>query len=187
MSDEQAVELMHRLGQLVRETIVGLNDNLHVRADQKSTLRVPSTTIQPRLNNPLKFSAGVDEALRNLLLRQPAEYLTAVEAVREAFRDVKVHQQSLLAALRTAIGDYLSRLDPEDIESKYNGAKRGGLISAANKLRYWDLYKDLYQVVTQAPPGQLPQLLVDDLLRAYEREAAKAAGARAKKTQAQAV
>jgi type VI secretion system FHA domain protein len=156
-----------------------------VRADQKSTLRVPNTMIQPRANNPLKFSAGVDEALRNLLLRQPAEYLSAVEAVREAFRDVKVHQQSLLAALRTAIADYLSRLDPEDIESKYSGAKRG-LISAANKLRYWDLYKDLYQVVTQAPPGQLPQLLVDDLLRAYEREAAKAAGALAKKSQAQA-
>src|SRR5690606_29427340 len=79
VNDEQATELMQRLGQLVREMIVGLSENLHVRADQKSALRVPNTTIQPRANNPLKFSAGVDEALRNLLLRQPAEYLSAVE------------------------------------------------------------------------------------------------------------
>src|SRR5690606_27977389 len=79
LNDEQATELMQRLGQLVRAMIVGLSENLHVRADQKSTLRVRNTTIQPRANNPLKFSAGVDEALRNLLLREPAEYLSAVE------------------------------------------------------------------------------------------------------------
>jgi type VI secretion system FHA domain protein len=93
---------MLRLGQIVREVIVGVSENLHVRTDQKNTLRIPTTTIQPQANNPLKFSASVEEALHNLLFRQSSEYLSGVEAVREAFLDIKQHQQHLLAAMRSA-------------------------------------------------------------------------------------
>jgi predicted component of type VI protein secretion system len=105
------------------------------------------------------------------LFRQSAEYLSAVEAVRETFSDIKQHQQHLLGGLRTAIDDYVGRLDPDELESKFSSSsKRGGLINAANKLKYWDLYKDLYQVVTQHQPGQFPQQFLEELARAYERE-----------------
>ena len=55
-------------------------------------------------------------------------------------------------------------------------------MNAANKLRYWDFYKDLYQVVTQGPPGDLPQQFVEELARYYEQECTRAAGA-ARKSQ----
>jgi type VI secretion system FHA domain protein len=181
LDDKQAEQALHRLGQLMREMIVGLNENLHVRAEQKNLLRIPNTTIQPQNNNPLKFSASVDEALHNLLFRQSAEYLPAVEAVREAFLDIKQHQQSLMTALRLAVSDYVGRLDPDELESKFTNGKRGGLMSAANKLKYWDLYKDLYQVVTQHPAGQLPQQFLEEMARAYEHEGARAAGPQARK------
>ena len=174
---------MLRLGQIVREVIVGVSENLHVRTDQKNALRIPTTTIQPQANNPLKFSASVEEALHNLLLRESSEYLSGVEAVREVFIDIKQHQQNLLAAMRTAVGDYMARIEPEEIESKLSNGKRGGLMNAANKLKYWDFYKDLYQVVMQGPAGELPQQLIDELARAYEFEAARAAGAAARKSQ----
>ena len=183
--DERQVEaVLHLLGQLMREVIVGLGENLHLRAEQKSTMRIPNTTIQPQENNPLKFSASVEEALNNLLFRQSAEYVSAVDAVREAFVDIKAHQQSLLGALRTALADYVTRLDPDDLENKFTNGKRGGLMSAANKLKYWDLYKDLYQVVTQQAAGQLPQLFVEDLARAYEHESARSGGSHTRKPQA---
>jgi type VI secretion system FHA domain protein len=185
LDDKDVEQILHRLGQVMREVIVGVNDNLHVRAEQKTALRVPNTTIQPRGNNPLKFSAGVEEAMSNLLFRESAEYVPAVDAVREVFLDIKLHQQSLLAALRGAILDYVGRLDPDELESKYG--KRGGIMNAANKLKYWDLYKDLFQVVTQCAPGQLPQLLLEDLARAYEQESTRAGGAHARRPQAQAV
>jgi type VI secretion system FHA domain protein len=164
---------MHRLGQVMREVVLGVSENLHVRSEHKNVLRVPTTTIQPQGNNPLKFSASVEEALNNLLFRQSSEYLTAVEAVREAFTDVKQHQQHLLAALRTAVGDYVGRLDPEELESKFT--RRSGLIAATNKLKYWDLYKDLYQVVTQGQPGQFPQQFLEEFARAYETESTRSA------------
>ena len=160
----------------MREMIVGLNENLHLRADQKSALRIPNTTIQPQNNNPLKFSASVDEALTNLLFRQSSEYLQAVEAVREAFTDIKLHQQLVLASMRTAVSDYIGRLDPDDLENKFTNGKRGGLMSAAHKLKYWDLYKDLYQVVTQGQQGQLPQQFLEEMARAYEQESTRAGG-----------
>jgi type VI secretion system FHA domain protein len=176
IDEREAEQMLHRLGQLMREMIVGLNENLHLRADQKSTLRIPNTTIQPQNNNPLKFSASVDEALTNLLFRQSSEYLQAVEAVREAFTDIKLHQQLVLASLRTAVSDYIGRLDPDDLENKFTNGKRGGLMSAANKLKYWDLYKDLYQVVTQGQQGQLPQQFLEEMARAYEQENTRAGG-----------
>jgi type VI secretion system protein len=177
VDERQAEHTLTRLGQLMREMIVGLNESLRMRADQKNLLRVPSTTIQPQNNNPLKFSASVEEALTNLLFRDSSEYLPAVEAVREAFTDIKQHQQVVLAAMRVAVADYIGRLDPDDLENKFTNGKRGVLMGAANKLKYWDLYKDLYQVVTQGPQGQMPQQFLEEMARAYEHESTRAGGA----------
>jgi type VI secretion system FHA domain protein len=179
LDERQAEQTLHRLGQLMRELVLGINDNLHLRAEQKTLLRVPTTTIQAQNNNPLKFSASVEEALTNLLFRQSAEYLTAVDAIRETFTDIKKHQQQLLNALGRAIPDYVGRLDPDELESKFTSGKRGALINAANKLKYWDLYKDLYQVVTQHQPGQLPQQFLEELAHAYELEESRAGTASA--------
>jgi type VI secretion system FHA domain protein len=177
LTDKETEQVLHCLGQIMRELVLGISENLHLRTEQKNVLRVPTTTIQPQNNNPLKFSAGIEEALNNLLFRQSAEYLSAVDAVRETFTDIKQHQQHMLAALRTAVADYVGRLDPEELEHKVASGKSGMLANATNKLKYWDLFKDLYQVVAQRQPGQFPQQFVEELARAYETEASRAAPA----------
>jgi type VI secretion system protein len=175
LDDRQAEQVLQRLGQVMREVVLGLSDNLRVRADQKNVMRVPTTTIQPQNNNPLKFSASVEEALSNLLFRDSAEYLSAVDAVRETFGDIKQHQQQLLSAMRTAVVDYIGRLDPEELENKIG---RGhALLGAANKLKYWDLFKDLFQVVAQCQPGEFPHQFIEELARAYELEESRAGAA----------
>jgi len=174
LDDKQAEQVLHRLGQLMREVVLGVTENLHLRAEQKNVLRVPTTTIQPQNNNPLKFAASIEEALNDLLFRDSAEYLSAVDAVRETFGDIKQHQQHMLAAVRTAVVDYVGRLDPEELESKVSNGRAGALINAANKLKYWDLFKDLYQVVAQRQPGQFPHQFIEELARAYELENSRA-------------
>ena len=176
LDERQSEEMLQRLGQLTREMVVGLTENLHLRAAQKTALPQSNTTIQPLDNNSLKFSAGVDELLNNLFFRESEQYLNAVESVREAFGDLKRHQQVLMKAMQMAVSDYIARLDPEPLEEKFSNG-RHGLLGAASKLKYWDLYKDLYQVVAQQHPGELPQLFLEEISRAYEAEASRTAPA----------
>jgi len=177
LDDKQTEQALHRLGQLMREVVLGVTENLHLRAEQKNVMRVPTTTIQPQNNNPLKFSASVEEALNNLLFRDSSEYLSAVDAVRETFGDIKQHQQHILAAVRTAVVGYVNRLDPDELESKVSNGRANALINAANKLKYWDLFKDLYQVVSAHQPGQFPHQFLAELAHAYELEESRASPA----------
>jgi type VI secretion system protein len=177
----QSDQLMHCIGQVMRETLVGLTESLHVRSAQKTLLRTSNTTIQPHGNNSLKFSAGVDEALTHLFRRESEQYLGAVEAVREAFVDIKQHQQFVMKALHVAVSDYIGRLDPDLLEQKFAGRHQRALLGAANKLKYWDMYKDLYQVVAQQEPGELPKIFSDEMGRAYESEAERAGARRTPK------
>jgi type VI secretion system FHA domain protein len=177
LENQDAEQTLHRLGQLVREMIVGITESLHLRATQKAALRQSNTTIQRRDNNVLKFSASVDEALENLLFRNSSDYLGAVESTREAFGDLKIHQQCLLKSIGGALASYIERLDPDLLESKFSNGKLGAFMGAANKIKYWDMYRDLYLVVGQAPAGELPQLFLDELSRAYEKETTRAEGA----------
>ena len=165
----QSELLLQRLGHLMREMVTGLTETLHVRSEQKNALRLAHTTIQPKNNNPLKFSAGVDEALMNLLFKPNASYVAPVDAVREAFEDIKGHQVALLGGMLDAFQDYYERLDPEELEQRFDqGMKRSALLGAANKIKYWELYGELYQVMTQHSPGSFPRLFGDELARAYE-------------------
>lgn len=170
MNEQERNAMLFLLGQLVRELLTGITESLHLRAQQKSQLRLANTTIQKKNNNPLKFSAGTSEALTNLLFRTSREYMGPVEAVRDAFADITVHQQNLLKALCSAVPEYVNRLDPIVLEDKFARAGRGALMGTTSKLKHWELYKDLFQVVAHHHPGQLPSQFLEELARAYETE-----------------
>jgi len=178
LNEKSAAVLLQRLGQLMRELVIGVTQQLHLRAEQKNELRLPHTTIKPNSNNALKFSTGVDEALTNLLLKNTSEYMSSVESAREAFHDIRVHQQALMNAIQIAVVDYLERMDPEELERKFHhGNKRSALMGVASKMKYWDFYSELHTVMSQHSPGKLPQLFAEELTRAYEEEEARLKGA----------
>ena len=178
MNEQERNAMLFLLGQLVRELMTGVTESLHLRAQQKSQLRLANTTIQKKDNNPLKFSAGTSEALTNVLFRTSREYMGPVEAVRDAFADINVHQQNLLKALCSAVPEYVNRLDPIVLEDKFARAGRGALMGATSKLKHWELYKDLFQVVAHHHPGQLPAQFLEELAKAYETESEREAALR---------
>ena len=50
--------------------------------------------------------------------------------------------------MKAAFRDLLERFDPDGLEDKFNrGLKRGALLKATNRAKFWDLYRDYYQVV----------------------------------------
>jgi type VI secretion system FHA domain protein len=118
----------------------------------------------------LKFSANVDEALENLFFLDKPEYLSAVDAVREAFDDIAAHERALLLAMSLALSEYLEKLDPDEIEQNSNsGGKRGAILGASNATKYWQRYTALYTALARQPPGQMPQGFLEIFAQAYER------------------
>ncbi len=166
-ADNQSA-LLTIAGQMVREVVLGLMDVLKARADLKSRLHLNQTTIQPAENNPLKFSASVDEAVMKLLDPHGTRYLGPIESIRDSFSDLRIHQSALNAAILAAIDEIMNRIEPSDLQERFDrGLKRGALLGAANKMKYWDLYSEFYQVLNQRNEQGLPTLFAEELARTY--------------------
>ena len=164
--------LLKLAGQTMREVVLGLMDVLKGRADQKNRFRLTQTTIQPSENNPLKFSASVDEALLKLLDVNNTRYLGVVDAVRDSFADLRTHQVALSAAIQAGIDELMNRIEPGELQERFDrGLKRGALLGAANKMKYWDLYTEFYHVLNQRNEQHLPTLFAEEVARTYAEKA----------------
>ena len=80
------------------------------------------THFRPADNNPLKFSANVDDALHNLLVKRNAAYLGPVEAFEDAFDDLRDHQLAMLAGMRVAFDSMLAEFDPDRLAGAVRSA-----------------------------------------------------------------
>lgn len=171
-ADTQAA-LLTLAGQLVRESVLGLMETLKGRSDLKSKLRLSQTTIQPGENNPLKFSASVDEAVLKLLDPHGNRYLGPIEAMRESFTDLRNHQAALVAAIQGGMDEFMNRIEPGELQERFDrGLKRGPLLGAANKMKYWDLYAEFYQALNQRNEQGLPSVFAEELARTYAEKSA---------------
>lgn len=180
-SSDTQISMLTLAGQMVREMVLGLMEALKNRADLKGKFNLSQTTIQPNDNNPLKFSASVDEALLKLLDAHSSRYLGPVEALRDAFGDIKTHQLAVNAATQAGLDEIMNRLDPTDLQERFDrGLKRGALLGAANKMKYWDLYTEFYQVLNQRDEKGLPPVFTEEFTRAYTERVAGFHGQRKK-------
>jgi type VI secretion system protein len=186
LTPQQAERLLTQIGHVMRELVVGVIDCLHLRALQKAQLKQSNTVIQARDNNRLKFSANFEEGFRRLFLDESDHYADPIESVRETFSDIKDHQRTLLKSMRSALAEYLERLEPEQIELRATNGRTGALINAANKLKYWDLYKEVYAVLANGPADEMPQPFLEALASAYYDGTAQAAQTRPGQTKREA-
>jgi type VI secretion system protein len=165
---DQQNALLTLAGQMLRETVLGLMESLKARADVKSRMRLNQTTIQPGENNPLKFSASVDEAVLKLLDPHSSRYLGPIDAIRDAFADIRTHQGALVGSIQAAVDELMNRIEPGELQERFDrGLKRGPLLGATNKMKYWDLYTEFYQVLNQRGEQGLPTLLAEEFARTY--------------------
>jgi type VI secretion system protein len=167
---EDPRQVFFRLGQTFSALLAGITDSLRLRSLQKAELRQAQTVIQRSDNNMLKFSANAGEALARLLAPQTGEYLDPVECVADAFADLNAHQRAVLKVLPKVLNQYLQQLDPDELEDRFASTSRNRLLGAANKLRYWDLYRDVYLVMSQQAEDELPEAFTKMLGAAFEEE-----------------
>src|SRR5688572_19720643 len=164
-------ELAGNFGNILRVVVGGVMDILQARQRIKSEFRMGVTTFKPADNNPLKFSANVDDALHNMLVKRNAAYLGPVEAFEDAFEDLRHHQMAMLAGVRVAFEAMLGELDPDALQDEFDRQlKKGSLLSVPAKLRYWDLSRDKIHDMVKDPVTTFRELFGEEFAKAYEEQ-----------------
>ncbi len=166
--------LMQNAGEVMREFVEGTSRLLASRADLKNTFRLDQTTILPRRNNPLKLSVKTTDSIKQLLIGKEGEYLGPQDAVREVCRDLLFHQDAFLDAMKDAFAEFADRFDPDELQQGFDNALGTGVLSKImGKRKYWDLYRDIYPVMTEKSGGHFPQMFAEEFVKAYERQIAE--------------
>lgn len=161
------VSAMVNLGAAFRAVVSGIRQTLIARATVKSEFRIEQTMIRARGNNPLKFSAGDDDALVALLGAGRRTDMPAAEAVADALRDIRMHELATMAAMQSAVRALLKRLDPKPLREE--GEKGGGMIPAQRRARAFDLYEKLHSQISLALADDFDSVFGKAFARAYEQ------------------
>jgi len=169
-NQEQLAQLNYIIGQFVRHTVEGLLKVLRARSTIKNELRLGVTTVQPRDNNPIKFSADVDDALEPLFVRQSKAYLPPIASVNESFETILDHQVAVLAGMRAAFSSLIQKFDPVQLAAKFETQAGSGLFSGGKKVKHWESYNDFYNAQVQDLDSSFQHLFGEEFVKAYESQ-----------------
>jgi type VI secretion system FHA domain protein len=149
-------------------------DVLRARERIKDEFRMRMTTFKQQDNNPLKFSANVEDALHNLLVKRNAAFLGPVEAFEDAFADLRNHQMAMLAGMRVAYESMLAEFEPERLQEQFDRQLKGGsFLSGPAKHKYWELYRNKFHDMVKDADTSFRDLFGDEFAKAYEDQLAK--------------
>ncbi len=171
MPEHFSDELLYEMGQGMQQMLMGLVESLRTRTALKNEFRINQTTFQQQENNPLKFSATIDDVFQNLFLKRSASFLPSTEAITEAFNDVIKHDVALTAGTLGAIKGIFSQLDPIEIEKKdLKNSVFDQVIPGQKQLRYWRIYQNLHQDLVSEIMTHGSSALSDDFVRSYDKK-----------------
>ncbi len=163
-------ELAALFGRILRVVVTGTMDLLRARERIKDEFRMHMTTFKADDNNPLKFSANVEDALHNLLVKRNSAYLPPVEAFEDAFQDARNHQLAMLAGLRAAFDSMLGEFDPEQLQEQFERQSGKSSLLGMARRRYWDLYRERYRREVQDADTAFRELFGRPFAKAYEEQ-----------------
>jgi type VI secretion system FHA domain protein len=161
--------MMRSLGEAFRTLVSGLRSVLIARASIKSEFRIEQTMIRARGNNPLKFSAGDDDALAALLGTGRRTDMTAAAAVADALKDIRLHELASMAAMQSAVRTLLDGLDPAKLRAQADQAGGMSVLPAQKKARAWDTFEALHTRTVQALADDFDSVFGKAFARAYEQ------------------
>jgi len=164
--------ILHLAGRLLREAFVGLKELERTRAETRNRYRIEASPPEADDPRPSLEKLMVEELLVALLVQHEGRRLDCVQWLRETIGDARLHEQACAQATRTAFIEFLDRLDPAELEARFERAARRGKARAADKAQYWELFTTFYRNLIEMPADHLPHTFVEAFAAAY-REALK--------------
>ena len=166
-------DLIEDIGRVFAELLGGLQTLMQNRSLLKDRFKLGQTMMKPKSNNPIKFSAGMDDVLPRLLSGKRGAYKASVEAIRECYFDVNADMEAMNEAMRRALSEYLKMFDPVNLQEQFEHVMGKNKFLGGNKKRYWDLYADRYATIVQHAEGRMPEGFANEFVKAFENALSK--------------
>jgi type VI secretion system FHA domain protein len=156
--------MLHLAGQLLRESLLGLKESHRNQQEQRNQLRVTyqkePTDLLPSLDRH-----SVEELIQELLKAHDSRRFDAVQWLRESFAGGRRHDDAMVEAMRAAFVDFIGRLDPLDLATRFERSAR------RRTMGNWELYGDFYRSLCEMQPDSLPHIFVETFAQNYEQKA----------------
>jgi type VI secretion system protein len=166
--------LLHLAGQLFREALVGFKDLDRSRSESRNRFRIENPPPDPDDPRPSLSKSTVEDLLLGLMLSHESRRLDAVQWLRESVTEAKTHELATQQATRAAFVEFLDRLDPAELEARFERAARRGKARSADKAQYWELFTTFYRNLIEMPTDHLPHTFVEAFAAAYREYTKKA-------------
>lgn len=166
---DQTDALLQLAGLLLREAMVGLKDLAVSETEARHQFALGARPSDPG-NGEFRLTAATDELLANLLASAASRRLDAGQWVRQSFATARGHQEGLSRAARQALVRFLGRIDPSELEERFERSGKRNLVGA--RPSNWELYKEFYRSLMESSgEGMLPHSYLEDFAGAYRAPA----------------
>ncbi len=173
LPNRQPEDLIEDVGRIFGELLSGLQTLMQNRSLMKDRYSLSHTMMKPNSNNPIKFSAGMEDALPRLLSGKKGSYKAAADAVHECYFDVNADMEAMNEAMSRALFEYLKMFDPVNLQEQFEHVMGKNKFLGGNKKRYWNLYADHYATIIQHREGRMPNGFADAFVHAFENSISK--------------
>lgn len=166
-----AAERLEAFGREYRMMAEGLMRLLQLRAQEKSTARMPQTVVGAREVNPLKFMPTVDDALAVMVTPRSRGFAAADAAITGALRDLAAHHVGTWRGTQAALGRMIDHFDPATIEKELEAlGLLETLLAGGRRAKLWELYQKRFGEIARKAETQFLGEVGNDFREAYNRE-----------------
>ncbi|MCL2161016.1 MAG: type VI secretion system-associated FHA domain protein TagH [Betaproteobacteria bacterium] len=161
---------MNMLGQALRNYTQGSVELIAGRTVVKQAVRANVTVIAPERNNPLKFAPDVSTAVLGMFGRTMPGFMGPVEAIRNAFVDLRAHQIGVISGMQAALNHVLDRFNPAMIGDKIPPlGVLENVFSVLYKARLWEEYGYYFHALREKASDHFHEFFGEAFVEAYEK------------------
>jgi type VI secretion system protein len=177
--DAEMEIFLQQSGKIMRAAVEGTMALLAARATAKKELRAEDRTmVASKDNNPLKLMSDPQEALAFLLdtKDRTGGFLDPVQAVGDAFDDLRAHELALFAGLRAALLGAIQRFDPKTLEAELE--KSAGGLGLNRKAKLWELFAGYQQKLARDAEDDFNKVFGREFMGTYMEQVKRLRGGR---------
>jgi type VI secretion system FHA domain protein len=180
IADADIEAFLQQSGKIMRAAVEGAMALLAARATAKKELRAEDRTmVASKDNNPLKLMSDPQEALAFLFDTKDhasGGFLDPVQAVGDAFQDLRAHEVALFAGMRAALLGAIQRFDPKTLEAELE--KNAGGLGLNRKAKLWEQFAAFQQKLARDAEDDFNKVFGREFMGTYMAQVKQLRGGR---------